>query len=130
MISALLYVLLLTLHLLQDGTCQKNKRRRHVVTIDGYEDVPPNDETSLLQARLLQTRLPALSMTTRFDLMPDLCLFLPSRPLLHGVILDRLLRMSCRRRCVHRVSRIQWKMTLPVLLTRSALRASALAQSF
>ena len=35
----------------QDGTCQKNKRRRHVVTIDGYEDVPPNDEVSLLKVR-------------------------------------------------------------------------------
>ena len=35
----------------QDGTCQKNKRRRHVVTIDGYEDVPPNDEISLLKVR-------------------------------------------------------------------------------
>ena len=35
----------------QDGTCQKNKRRRHVVTIDSYEDVPPNDEVSLLKVR-------------------------------------------------------------------------------
>ncbi|KQK05513.1 hypothetical protein BRADI_2g20460v3 [Brachypodium distachyon] len=33
-----------------DGTCNKNKLKRHVVTIDGYSDVPANKEDSLLQA--------------------------------------------------------------------------------
>ncbi|KAK1698115.1 hypothetical protein QYE76_014812 [Lolium multiflorum] len=33
-----------------DGTCNKNKLKRHVVTIDGYKDVPANKEDSLLQA--------------------------------------------------------------------------------
>lgn len=30
-----------------DGTCNVGKENRHVVTIDGYEDVPPMDEASL-----------------------------------------------------------------------------------
>ena len=30
-----------------DGTCNINKEKRHVVTIDSYEDVPPNDESAL-----------------------------------------------------------------------------------
>jgi len=33
-----------------DGTCNKNKLKRHVVTIDGYKDVPANKEDLLLQA--------------------------------------------------------------------------------
>ena len=35
----------------QQGTCNLNKEKRHVVTIDGYEDVPPNDEKSLEKVR-------------------------------------------------------------------------------
>ena len=37
----------------QQGTCNLNKEKRHVVTIDGYEDVPPNDEKSLEKVRLI-----------------------------------------------------------------------------
>lgn len=33
------------------GTCDVGKRDRHVVTIDGHEDVPPNDELSLMKVR-------------------------------------------------------------------------------
>nr|CAB3464783.1 unnamed protein product [Digitaria exilis] len=33
-----------------DGTCNKNKLKRRVVTIDGYSDVPSNKEDLLLQA--------------------------------------------------------------------------------
>ncbi|KAM0881382.1 hypothetical protein ACQ4PT_032955 [Festuca glaucescens] len=33
-----------------DGTCNKNKLKRHVVTIDGYKDVPAKKEDLLLQA--------------------------------------------------------------------------------
>uniref|UniRef100_A0A0D9WIE7 Granulins domain-containing protein n=1 Tax=Leersia perrieri TaxID=77586 RepID=A0A0D9WIE7_9ORYZ len=33
-----------------DGTCNKNKLKRRVVTIDGYKDVPANNEDLLLQA--------------------------------------------------------------------------------
>ncbi|KAL6841506.1 hypothetical protein ACP4OV_028649 [Aristida adscensionis] len=33
-----------------DGTCNKNKLKRRVVTIDGYTDVPSNKEDLLLQA--------------------------------------------------------------------------------
>ncbi|GJN14875.1 hypothetical protein PR202_gb01743 [Eleusine coracana subsp. coracana] len=33
-----------------DGTCNKNKLKRHVVTIDGYTDVPSNNEELLLKA--------------------------------------------------------------------------------
>ncbi|TVU25926.1 hypothetical protein EJB05_28447, partial [Eragrostis curvula] len=33
-----------------DGTCNKNKLKRRVVTIDGYTDVPSNNEDSLLKA--------------------------------------------------------------------------------
>ncbi|CAL4894357.1 unnamed protein product [Urochloa decumbens] len=33
-----------------DGTCNKNKLKRRVVTIDGYSDVPSNKENLLLQA--------------------------------------------------------------------------------
>ncbi len=32
---------------------QVNKRGRHIVTIDGHEDVPPNDEVALMKVRLL-----------------------------------------------------------------------------
>ena len=31
----------------QDGVCNIAKEHRHVVTIDSYEDVPPNDESAL-----------------------------------------------------------------------------------
>ncbi len=34
----------------EDGICQDNRTRRHVVTIDGYQDVPPNDENALMKA--------------------------------------------------------------------------------
>ena len=43
----------------QQGTCNLNKEKRHVVTIDGYEDVPPNDEKSLEKVRL-RPRVPIL----------------------------------------------------------------------
>ncbi|KAF7142731.1 hypothetical protein RHSIM_Rhsim05G0087200 [Rhododendron simsii] len=33
-----------------DGTCDQNRRNRRVVSIDGYEDVPANDENSLRKA--------------------------------------------------------------------------------
>jgi KDEL-tailed cysteine endopeptidase len=33
-----------------EEACQANKRNRHVVTIDGHEDVPPNDEVALMKA--------------------------------------------------------------------------------
>ncbi len=35
----------------QQGTCNLAKEKRHVVTIDNYEDVPPNDEVALRKAR-------------------------------------------------------------------------------
>ena len=34
-----------------------SKRNRHVVTIDGHEDVPPNDEVALMKVLSL-SRLP------------------------------------------------------------------------
>ena len=34
------------------GECNINKEDTHVVTIDGYEDVPANDETALLKVKL------------------------------------------------------------------------------
>ncbi|PSC72829.1 cysteine ase RD21a-like [Micractinium conductrix] len=34
----------------QEGTCQDNKLGRHVVTIDDYADVPPNEEHALEKA--------------------------------------------------------------------------------
>ncbi|XXG86034.1 hypothetical protein AAC387_Pa11g1017 [Persea americana] len=34
----------------RDGSCLRDKMNRHVVTIDGYVDVPPNNEEQLLQA--------------------------------------------------------------------------------
>ncbi|CAK0787952.1 hypothetical protein CVIRNUC_011174 [Coccomyxa viridis] len=34
----------------QDGVCNVNKEKKHVVTIDSYEDVPPNDEGALKKA--------------------------------------------------------------------------------
>ncbi|KAH9695417.1 cysteine proteinase RD21A [Citrus sinensis] len=33
-----------------DGSCDPNRKNAHVVTIDGYEDVPQNDEKSLQKA--------------------------------------------------------------------------------
>jgi hypothetical protein len=37
-----------------DGVCNIAKEKRHVVTIDSYEDVPPMDESSLKKARALK----------------------------------------------------------------------------
>lgn len=34
----------------EDRKCKVDKEARHVVSIDGYEDVPPNDEAALKQA--------------------------------------------------------------------------------
>ncbi|KAI7845192.1 hypothetical protein COHA_001236 [Chlorella ohadii] len=34
----------------EEGQCQENKLGRHVVTIDDYQDVPPNDEKALEKA--------------------------------------------------------------------------------
>ncbi|GAU34929.1 hypothetical protein TSUD_312600 [Trifolium subterraneum] len=34
--------------------CKKDKLKRRVVTIDGYTDVPPNDEKKLLKAVAVQ----------------------------------------------------------------------------
>lgn len=39
-----------------DGSCIKAKRNRKVVTIDGYEDVPENDEKALKRAAAHQVR--------------------------------------------------------------------------
>ncbi len=39
-----------------DGTCIKAKRNRKVVTIDGFEDVPENDEKALKRAAAHQVR--------------------------------------------------------------------------
>jgi len=33
-----------------DGTCDQNRKNARVVSIDGYEDVPVNDEQSLKKA--------------------------------------------------------------------------------
>ncbi|KAF8406484.1 hypothetical protein HHK36_008573 [Tetracentron sinense] len=38
----------------QERTCNKNKLKRHVVTIDSYTDVPPSNEKQLLQAVVSQ----------------------------------------------------------------------------
>ncbi|RDX90008.1 Oryzain alpha chain, partial [Mucuna pruriens] len=34
----------------RDNTCDSNRKNARVVTINGYEDVPPNDEKSLMKA--------------------------------------------------------------------------------
>lgn len=34
----------------RDGTCDQYLKNAKVVTIDGYQDVPPNDENSLKKA--------------------------------------------------------------------------------
>ena len=51
-----------------DGVCNINKEKKHVVTIDSYEDVPPNDEN-------------ALKKVTRHDFSPleNLDVVYPSR---------------------------------------------------
>ncbi|KAL5557957.1 hypothetical protein UlMin_034168 [Ulmus minor] len=38
----------------RESTCNKDKLNRHVVTIDGYKDVSPNNEKQLLQAVAIQ----------------------------------------------------------------------------
>ncbi|XP_057794729.1 cysteine protease XCP2-like [Salvia miltiorrhiza] len=37
-------------YLMEEGTCQESRDEAEVVTIDGYHDVPANDEKSLLKA--------------------------------------------------------------------------------
>ena len=36
-------------YLAADGVCAKAKLHRHVVTIDGFQDVPPNNEDALMK---------------------------------------------------------------------------------
>ncbi len=36
-----------------DGVCNVNKEKKHIVTIDSYEDVPPNDENALKKVGIL-----------------------------------------------------------------------------
>lgn len=36
-------------YLALEEACNSKKEHRHIVTIDGYQDVPPNDEKSLLK---------------------------------------------------------------------------------
>lgn len=42
----------------QDGVCNIAKEKRHVVTIDSYEDVPPNDESALKKVCICSHILP------------------------------------------------------------------------
>ena len=37
-------------YLAEEEKCSLKREKRHVVTIDGYQDVPPNNETALMQA--------------------------------------------------------------------------------
>ena len=39
-----------------EEACSVKKRGRHVVTIDGHEDVPPNDEVALMKVRSRRLR--------------------------------------------------------------------------
>ncbi len=41
----------------KDEKCNVSKERRHVVTIDGYEDVPQNSEKDLLKVAAHQVRV-------------------------------------------------------------------------
>lgn len=47
------------------GTCDKTKEGKHVLTIDGYEDVPQEDEASLLKAVANQPVSVAIEADTR-----------------------------------------------------------------
>jgi KDEL-tailed cysteine endopeptidase len=52
----------------QDGVCNIAKEKRHVVTIDSYEDVPPNDEEALKKVRAFSAHfqaVQALSVASR-----------------------------------------------------------------
>ena len=40
-----------------DGVCNVNKEKKHIVTIDSYEDVPPNDENALKKVGILSMRI-------------------------------------------------------------------------
>lgn len=44
-----------------DGVCNVNKEKRHVVTIDSYEDVPPNDESALKKVCFFHLSRPSAS---------------------------------------------------------------------
>lgn len=37
-------------YLMEEGTCDSSKDVNEVITIDGYHDVPANDEASLIKA--------------------------------------------------------------------------------
>ena len=44
-------------YLALEEACNAKKEHRHIVTIDGYQDVPPNDEKSLLKVRTCRSLL-------------------------------------------------------------------------
>ena len=54
----------------QDGVCNVNKEKKHVVTIDSYEDVPPNDESALKKASSLKHMTDHARSAASFSFMP------------------------------------------------------------
>ena len=54
----------------QDGVCNVNKEKKHVVTIDSYEDVPPNDESALKKASSSRHMTDHARSAASFSLMP------------------------------------------------------------
>ncbi|KAH0684239.1 hypothetical protein KY285_021724 [Solanum tuberosum] len=52
-------------YLMEEGTCDEKRDESEVVTIDGYHDVPANDEQSLLKALANQPLSVAIEASTR-----------------------------------------------------------------
>ena len=48
------------------GQCNVGKENRHVVTIDGYEDVPPMDEVSLAKVQEQQSRVLSIKHLSKY----------------------------------------------------------------
>ncbi|KAI3833274.1 hypothetical protein MKW98_006373, partial [Papaver atlanticum] len=52
-------------YLMEEGTCKRKKEDMEVVTVNGYKDVPENDEQSLLKALLRQPLSVAIEASGR-----------------------------------------------------------------
>lgn len=46
----------------EEEKCSVNKENRHVVTIDGYEDVPPNNEVALKKVGIARLKRQVLAL--------------------------------------------------------------------
>ncbi|OMP12270.1 hypothetical protein COLO4_03345 [Corchorus olitorius] len=73
-------------YLMEEGTCEEKKEESEVVTINGYRDVPQNNEQSLLKALAHQPLSVAIEASDRdFQFYSGVSSFLLLKPFLHTI---------------------------------------------